>query len=70
MALTIIDQLTDKFEPSKYKDTYKEELVKIIKKKVSEKPGAKAPAPRKRKTAAPKDDLLAQLKASLDAIKN
>lgn len=70
MALTIIDQLTDKFEPSKYKDTYKEELVKIIKKKVSEKPGAKAPSPRKRKTAAPKDDLLAQLKASLEAIKN
>ncbi|PHK28837.1 DNA repair protein [Nostoc linckia z16] len=70
MAMTIIDQLTESFDPSKYKDTYKDELVKIIKKKVNEKPGAKTPVPRKRKTAAPKDDLLAQLKASLEAIKN
>lgn len=72
MALTIIDQLTEKFDPSKYKDTYKEELIKMIKKKAAakgdEKPKA---APRKRKTATgAKDDLLEQLKASLAAIKN
>ena len=70
MALTIIDQLTDKFDPSKYKDTYKAELIKLIKKKAAAKPGAKEPAPRRKKKTAPKDDLLEQLKASLEAIKN
>lgn len=71
MALTIIDQLTDKFDPSKYKDTYKEELIKMIKQKAAAKPGAKEPAPTKRKKSpAAKDDLLEQLKASLAAIKN
>lgn len=72
MALSIIDQLTDEFDPSKYKDTYKDDLVKLIKAKAKEKtkPGAKDPAPRRKKTAAPKDDLLEQLRASLEAIKN
>lgn len=72
-AMTIIEQLTDKFEPEKYKDTYKAELIKMIRKKAAEKPGTKAPAAtktRKKKTAAAKDDLLEQLKASLEAIKN
>lgn len=71
MALTIIEQLTDKFEPEKYKDTYKAELIKMIKKKAAAKPGAKVPTPtKKKKEPAAKDDLLAQLKASLEAIKN
>jgi len=72
MALTIIDQLTEKFDPSKYKDTYKEELIKMIKKKAAAKDDEKPKAaPRKRKTATgAKDDLLEQLKASLAAIKN
>lgn len=71
MAMSIIDQLTDKFEPEKYKDTYKDDLIKMIKAKSKAKDGDKpAPAPRKRKTAAAKDDLLEQLKASLAAIKN
>jgi DNA end-binding protein Ku len=43
----------------------------MIKKKAAEKPGAKAPEPRRRKkNPAAKDDLLEQLKASLAAIKN
>jgi DNA end-binding protein Ku len=70
MAMSIIDQLTDTFDPSKYKDTYKAELIKMIKKKASAKPG-KEPAPvKRRRTPAAKDDLLEQLKASLAAIKN
>lgn len=72
MALTIIDQLTDKFEPEKYKDTYKAELLKIIKKKSAE-PKTKKPVVAERRTRAKKakpDDLLEQLKASLKAIKN
>lgn len=71
MAMSIIDQLTESFDPSKYKDTYKEELVKMIKKKAAAKSGAKEPAPvKRRKKPAEKDDLLEQLKASLAAIKN
>jgi DNA end-binding protein Ku len=75
MAMTIIDQLTDKFEPEKYKDTYKDELLKYIQKKASEKPKKKGAAtddeevkPKAKKP--PKDDLLDQLRASLEAIKN
>lgn len=73
MALSIIDQLTDKFEPEKYKDTYKDELLKLIKKKSKEKgkPVKKEETgekPKAKKGAA--DDLLEQLKASLEAIKN
>jgi len=71
MAMSIIDQLTEEFDPEKYKDTYKDDLIKMIKAKAKAKDGEKpAPAPRKRKTAAAKDDLLDQLKASLAAIKN
>jgi DNA end-binding protein Ku len=71
MAMSLIDQLTDKFEPEKYKDTYKDDLIRMIKEKAKAKDGEKpAPTPRKRKTAAAKDDLLDQLKASLAAIKN
>jgi DNA end-binding protein Ku len=73
MAMTIIDQMTEKFEPEKYKDTYKDELLKMIKKKLAEPKGKKStkteePAPKAKKTDA--DDLLEQLKASLEAMKN
>lgn len=73
MAMNIIDQLTDKFEPEKYKDTYKDELIKLIKKRENEKPkkGAKSTNEAKPKAKKPaNDDLLEQLKASLEAIKN
>ena len=73
MAMSIIDQLTDKFEPEKYKDTYKDGLLKYIKKKASEKPkkktGAEAVHERPKAVKA-KDNLLEQLRASLEAIKN
>lgn len=74
MALTIIDQLTEKFEPEKYKDTYKDEMLKLIKKKAAEKPKKKTakdtPETKPKVKNAAKDDLLEQLKASLEAIKN
>ena len=73
MALTIIDQLTDKFEPEKYKDTYKDELLKLIKKKSAEPKGKKkseSAAPKAAAKRHPADDLLDQLRASLEAIKN
>src|SRR5690606_31187233 len=74
MAMTIIDQLTEKFEPEKYKDTYKEELMKIIDKKAKASKSSKKTAVKPVKSKAKKedadDDLLEQLKASLEAIKN
>ncbi len=71
MAMSIIDQLTDKFEPTKYKDTYKDELMKIIKEKSKSKSKKPVVAERRAKSRKAKsDDLLEQLKASLEAIKN
>lgn len=73
MAMTIIDQLTEKFEPEKYKDTYKEELEKMILKKAKAKGKPAKKEESDEKTKAKKgasDDLLEQLKASLEAIKN
>ena len=75
LALNMIDQMTDKFEPEKYKDTYKEDLLALIKKKSADKPKKKSAkdeeetAP-KTKKAPKEDDLLEQLKASLMAMKN
>jgi DNA end-binding protein Ku len=75
MAMTIIDQLTEKFEPEKYKDTYKEEVLKLIKKKSTEKTTKKSgkelePEPKARARKPKQDDLLEQLRASLEAIKS
>jgi DNA end-binding protein Ku len=63
MALNLIDQLTTKFDPHKYKDTYTEELKEII----AEKAKGKTP---KQKGKAPKNtevgNLMDMLKASLE----
>ena len=62
MALSLIDQLTEKFDISKYKDTYTDELMKVIKAK------AKGTIIKSTSTAAKPTatkDLMAQLKASL-----
>ena len=70
MALSIINQLTEPFDPSKYKDTYKEKLLEMIKKKAALKPGKKLEAPEEKTKPSVTNDLLEQLKASLEAIKN
>ena len=74
MAMNIIEQLTEKFEPEKYKDTYKDEMLQMIKKKAAEKPKKKGAKEKPEETPKPKkeakDDLLEQLRASLEAIKN
>ena len=71
MAMTIIDQLTEKFEPEKYKDTYKDELLKLIKKKSALPKGKKlVDKESKPKPSKASDDLLEQLRASLEALKN
>lgn len=62
MAISLIDQLTAKFDISKYKDTYNEELLKIIKAKAS---GKKIKAPQMKVVHSKTQDLMEQLKASL-----
>ena len=62
MATKLIDQLTEKFDISAYKDTYTEKLLKIIKDKAK----GKKPKPVKMKIVHTKnDDLMEMLKASL-----
>jgi DNA end-binding protein Ku len=63
MALAFIEQLTEKFEPQKYKDTYKQELEKIIKAKAK---GQKVTGKGKEPVPTKVNDLMAQLKASLE----
>lgn len=63
MAITLINQLSDKFNISKYKDTYTEQLMKVIKLKAK---GAKvAPAKHLKVVHSTARDLMSQLKESL-----
>ena len=63
MAMALIDQLSGPFDISKYKDTYSEELMKLINAKAK---GKKLPAaPSMRVVHSKSTDLMAQLKASL-----
>ncbi len=66
MAINLIDQLTSKFDIDKYKDTYTDELMKLIKAKAK---GKKVPEPKMRVVHSKTEDLMAQLKASLDTKK-
>jgi len=65
MANKLIDQLTEKFDISKYKDTYTAKLLKIIKNKSK---GNKPVVPRLR-VVHPQKDLMSMLKASLESKK-
>jgi DNA end-binding protein Ku len=63
MAIQLINQLSGKFDIDAYKDTYSDELMKLIKAKAK----GKAPAkPTLRVVHSKGKDLLSQLKASLD----
>ncbi len=63
MALKLIDQLTEDFDISNYKDTYTDKLLKIIKEKAK----GKKPKVTKMKVvhSTKNEDLMAMLKASL-----
>lgn len=67
MAISLIEQTTEKFDPAAFKDSYSQDLLKIIKQKAK---GKKL----KKVKDVPEDsgkvvDLMAQLKASLDGSK-
>lgn len=63
MAISLIDQLTGKFDISKYKDTYTEALMKVIQAKAK---GKKLAKPKMKVVHNKTKDLMEQLKASLD----
>ncbi len=62
MAMELINQLTDKFDIAKYKDTYNDELMKLIKAKSK---GKKIASPKMKLVHSTAKDLMAQLKASI-----
>ena len=63
MATTLIDQLTGKFDISKYKDNYTDELMKVINAKAK---GKKIKTPEMKVVRGKAQDLMEQLKASLE----
>jgi len=67
MAMSLIDQLTAKFDISKYKDNYNHELMKIIEAKAK---GKKITVPKMKVVHSKTQDLMDQLKASLGAPKH
>ncbi|MGZ3901073.1 MAG: non-homologous end joining protein Ku [Bacteroidia bacterium] len=62
MAISLIEQLSGKFDISKYKDTYSAELMKVIKAKAK---GIKVKEPKLKIVHGKTKDLMDQLKASL-----
>ena len=63
MAITLIHQLSGKFDISKFKDTYSSELMKLIEAKAK---GKKLPSPTMKVVHSTSKDLMEQLKASLE----
>ncbi|RLJ34300.1 DNA end-binding protein Ku [Chryseobacterium sp. 7] len=68
MAVSLIEQLSQEFDPEMYKDSYSDELMKIIKQKAKGKnvKAQKAQPAKEGKVI----DLMAQLKASLNSSKS
>ena len=66
MAISLINQLSGKFNISKYKDTYTSQLLKLIKAKSK---GTKTAIPHLKVVHNKTKDLMSQLKASL-GVKN
>ena len=66
MAISLINQLSGKFDISKYKDTYTSDLLKLIKAKSK---GGKIVTPQLKVVHNKTKDLMEQLKASLGGTK-
>lgn len=65
MAMSLINQLTAKFNIKKYKDTYTAQLLKTIRAKAKSKGKTKEAVPHMRVVHSKAEDLMDQLKASL-----
>ena len=66
MAIALIEQSSEKFNPDQYVDTYKEDLLKIIEQKAK---GKRPKIQAAKETSDKTVDLMAQLKASLEKTK-
>jgi DNA end-binding protein Ku len=67
MAKQLIESLTSDFEPDKYRDEYREELLDLLERKAEGKEVVSAPTEEPKPTKAP--DLMAALEESLAAVK-
>jgi DNA end-binding protein Ku len=67
MAEQLIESLTSEFDPSAYRDEYREELMSLIERKAEGKEIVAAEAPEREATKAP--DLMAALEESIAAVK-
>ncbi|RQP11537.1 MAG: Ku protein [Chryseobacterium sp.] len=67
MAEALIEQLSEPFDPSLYKNTYADDLMEIIERKAA---GKRPRRTKKAETPTAAVDLMAQLKASLEASKS
>lgn len=67
IAKQLVDSLAGSWEPDKYRDTYREDVLALIERKASGEEIAVQPA--REEEEAPVPDLMSALKASLDAVK-
>ena len=67
IAIQLVESLAGEFEPEKYSDSYREEVLALIERKAQGEEIAVQPAPEE--VAAPAPDLMSALKASLDAVR-
>jgi len=67
IAKQLVESLAGEFQPEKYADTYREEVLQLIERKAQGEEIAVQPAPAE--AAAPVPDLMSALKASLDAVR-
>jgi DNA end-binding protein Ku len=67
IAKQLVGSLAGEFDPSRYKDTYREEVLALIERKAEGKAIAVQPEPEE--LAAPAPDLMGALKASLEAVR-
>jgi DNA end-binding protein Ku len=67
IAEQLVDSLAGQFDPGRYKDTYREEVLALIERKAEGKAIAVQPPPED--LAEPAPDLMSALKASLDAVR-
>src|ERR671938_1215440 len=67
IAKQLVESLSGEFEPDKYQDTYREEVLALIERKAAGEEIAVQPAREEEEEPVP--DLMAALKASLDAVR-
>jgi len=67
VAKQLVDSLAGAFEPERFRDTYREQVLALIERKAQGKAIAVQPAPEE--IAAPAPDLMSALKASLEAVR-